>query len=209
MRYLRSESYTFSRAERRIITRIAESAVAEVRRILSDTPERIEITVRPETAVTSETGQAATPMPPNGIMWMVDTSRPGGVGAVANEWLRASLFHELHHLVRLAAETPGSLVERAVFEGMATAFERDFAGAAPPWGIYPDNVAAWAAELTALPNGVDDAPWMYRHPDGRRSIGYKVGTYLVDQARARTGRSAADLVAVPTSEILALSRQDR
>jgi len=64
LRFLRSESYTFSRAERRIITRIAESAVAEVRRNLSDTPERIEITVRPETAVTSETA-TSRPGPPS------------------------------------------------------------------------------------------------------------------------------------------------
>jgi len=209
IRFLRSESYAFSNAERRLITGIAESTFVEVRRILPGAPERIEIAVRPEASVTSETGQAATPMPPNGIMWMVDTSRPGGVVAVANEWLRASLFHELHHLARLAAERPQSIVEHAVYEGMATAFERDFADVAPPWGAYPEDIAEWAAELERLPSDALRTHWLFAHPDGRRWIGFKAGTHWVDQARARTGRSAADLVAVPTSEILALSQQDR
>lgn len=209
VRYLRSETYTFSRADRRLITSVAESTVAEVRRVLPGTPERIEITVRPGTEVIPETGQSGDAMPPNFVIWTVDPSRPGGVAAVANAWLRACLFHELHHLARYPSEMPQSIVEHAVSEGMATAFERDFAGVTSPWGRYSPNVAEWAAELQHSPAETPREHWLFRHPDGRRWIGYKVGTYWVDQARAKTGRSSADLVATPTREILTLSSPDR
>ena len=209
IRYLRSEDYTFTRGDKRVISGIATSTIAEVRQLLPNTPERIELTVRPGTDVIPEVGQTGDAMPPNGVMWTVDPSRPGGVAAVANGWLRACLFHELHHLARYASAAPRSVVEHAVTEGLATAFERDFAGVTPPWGAYPANVAEWAAELAHLPADAPRDHWLFGHPDGRRWIGYKVGTYWVDQARAKSGRSSAELVATPSAEILAFSHRSR
>jgi hypothetical protein len=87
---------------------------------------------------------------------------------------------------------------------MATAFERDFAGVKTPWADYPSNVSEWAAEIRSLPADASSRDWLYSHPDGRRWIGMKVGTYWVDRARAKSGRSAAELSAVPTRELLAL-----
>jgi uncharacterized protein YjaZ len=207
IRFFRSESYTFTRAERRAIEDGSRAAIAEVRRLLPGVPAHIELTVRPGTEVTSETGETGDAMPPNGLMFTVDPSRPGGVAAITGAWLRPFLFHDIHHLVRYPAESPSSLVEHAVTEGMATAFERDFAGATPPWGAYPANVAEWAAELDRLPAETPRNHWLFRHPDGRRWIGYKVGTYWVDQAMAKTGRSAADLVTMSTTEVLSFSRR--
>lgn len=207
IRFLRSESYTFTSAERRLIEDIAETTLPEIRRLLPGTPSLIELTVRPGTNVTPESGVGGDAMPPNGIMWTIDPSRPGGVTALTNTWLRALLFHEVHHLVRYTAEDPGSIIERAVTEGMATAFERDFAGSTPPWLPYPENVAEWATELLALPAGGPEKEWLFRNADGRRWIGYKVGTYWVDLAMKASGRSAATLVATPTREVLALAGQ--
>ncbi len=45
---------------------------------------------------------------------------------------------------------------------------------------------------------------MFLHSDGRRWIGYRAGTFMADQAKAITGQTAAQLAAVPTSEILDL-----
>jgi len=207
IRFLRSESYTFTRADRRVIEDGSRAAVADIRRVLPGVPAHIELTVRPGADVIPETGETGSAMPPNGLMFTVDPTRPGGVIAITNAWLRPFLFHDIHHLVRYPAESPGSIVEHAVTEGMATAFERDFAGAAPLWGAYPDNVDEWAAELLALPGDASRRQWLFEHPDGRRWIGYKVGTYWVDQARRKSGKSAAELVAMPTSEILALAGQ--
>ncbi|MBW3589974.1 MAG: DUF2268 domain-containing protein [Actinobacteria bacterium] len=53
-----------------------------------------------------------------------------------------------------------------------------------------------------------DAPyqqWMFSHPDGRRWIGYRTGTFIADQATLKSGLSSAELVRTPTEEILKLS----
>ncbi len=139
-------------------------------------------------------------------MWTVDASRPGGVAAVVNSWLRASLFHELHHLTRASFEQPRSIVEHAVFEGMATAFERDFAGARTPWGDYPNNVDEWARELRSVPANSPLEHWLYSHPDGRRWAGIKVGTYWTDRAMKELQQSSAALVGTPTDEILRITQ---
>jgi hypothetical protein len=88
---------------------------------------------------------------------------------------------------------------------MATAFERDLARTRPPWGAYPDDVAGWLGELLALPPGAPRRPWMFRHPDGRRWIGFKVGTYLVDRAARASGRTPATMVGLSTDEVLRLA----
>ena len=94
---------------------------------------------------------------------------------------------------------------RPLAVGAPHPFERDHAGARYPFSEYPENVAAWVAELTALPASPDLDPWMFRHPDGRRWIGFRAGTYLVDRAMAATGQSSADLVAAPTACVVELA----
>lgn len=205
IRFLRSETYTFSRADRSVIEAIARSTTREVRRVLPALPPQIELTVRPGSDVIKETGETASAMPPIAVIWTVDPMRQDGVVAVARAWLRATLFHELHHLVRSASGNPGSIVDHAVFEGMATVFERDFAAAQPPWGLYPANVEEWAQEVMALPSDPSVREWLFSHPDGRRWVGIRVGAFWVDQATAASGRSAADLVSTPTDNILALA----
>ena len=99
-----------------------------------------------------------------------------------------------------------SLTDRVITEGLATAFERDAAGATYPWSEYPDNVSEWVDELLDLPPTARGMDWMLRHPDGRRWIGMRAGTYLVDRAMRASGRSAADLVTASTEDILRMAR---
>jgi hypothetical protein len=207
IRFFRSGEHTFSQRERVVIEQITRSAFREVRPLLPALPARIEVTVRPGSDVIVETGETADAMPPAAIMWTVDPKLHGGVEAIARKWLRATLFHELHHLARSAVVAPRTLVDRAVFEGMASVFERDFAGAQPPWTAYPSNVSSWADELKALPPDAPVRDWIYAHPDGRRWIGMKVGSFWVDRAKTKSGRSAADLVALSTDEVIALAER--
>ena len=131
--------------------------------------------------------------------------------ALADEHLRSTLFHELHHLARgyvvRGGEPRTSFMDAVVSEGMATAFERDFAGAKPPWGEYPEDISTWVEELLGLPMSAfgSYANWMLEHPDGRRWIGYRAGTYIVDQAMAASGMSAADMVLTETAAVLELA----
>ncbi len=79
------------------------------------------------------------------------------------------------------------------------------AGSQPLWGDYPDDVGSWVAELKTLPASAPYWMWMFQHPDGRRWIGYRAGTYIADQAISASGRSAAELAETPTDEILRLA----
>jgi uncharacterized protein YjaZ len=136
------------------------------------------------------------------VVVTVDPNHPGGAMAVLRAHLRAILFHEVHHLVRDRAVPRVSVLDAVVSEGMASAFERDAVGTAPPWTRYPPEVDVWTQEVLGLPADADRRAWLFRHPDGRRWVGFKVGTYLVDRAMKRAGRSAAELVTTPTDSVI-------
>ncbi len=144
------------------------------------------------------------------VTWMVDPSRPGGVPAVARTQLRHGLFQEFHHLVRGWVVFPRIYPERfirgVIPEGLATAFERDFSGSTPPYGQYGEEVEDWVQELLDLPATANRDHWMFQHPDGRRDIGYRAGTFIVDdKAMVASGHSSADLVLTSADEILNLA----
>jgi hypothetical protein len=193
--------HEFSDAERDLIEGIAVSAVDEVRALLPALPKRVTIRVH-AAEVGSETGEDGTASA-GMVLWTVDPKR--GVSAVARAWLRPCLFHELHHMVRDATIPRATLLDNVVTEGLADAFERDFAGASPPWAVYPAEVGSWFEELSALPPDTARRGYLSRLPDGRRGVAHKVGTYLADRARARSGRSAAQLVSASTVEVIHLA----
>jgi hypothetical protein len=194
--------YTFSRTERRAIEQVADRAAHDVRQLLPGVPGDLRITVQVSARVIPETGETASIGLPGAVYWTVDPKHEGGVVSVVNAQLRATLFHEWYHLVREARFAPESLADRAVNEGLATAFERDFGGAPTPWGAYPRDVDAWTKELLSLPAGAPARQWMYEHRDGRRWIGFKVGTYLADRAVRASGLSLAQLAVVPTEKVI-------
>ncbi len=195
----------FTRADRAAIERVADGAARDVRKLLPALPERLRLTVQVGTRVIPETGETGEVGLPAAVYWTVNPQHPGGVLAVVNAQLRATLFHESYHLVREARLTSASLSDRAVDEGLATAFERDFGDSPTPWGAYPANVADWTREFLALPGDAPRDQWMGRHSDGRRWIGYKVGTYLADRAAAASGLTLAQLAAVPADRIIELA----
>lgn len=207
--FVDSADYAFSSLDRSKIQAIAEAALLDIRPLLDGEPARIELIVQAGTAVIPETGDGGAALAPGRIGWTVDPKRPGGPVAVASARLRATLFHEVHHLARgwtIEGGTPDRrLIDAAVAEGLATAFERDAADANPPWGAYPEEARLWSEQLIELPANASYGEWMFQHRDGRRWIGYRAGTYLADRAIAVSGRSAAELASTPTDEILELS----
>jgi len=202
----------FSDEARTSITEVTSATEPQVRAFLPELSPTIEVAAKTGTLVIPETGEVGTAALPARIEWTVDPSRPGGVAAIARTRLRNTLFHECHHLVRFARtrkpNTVPTLIDRVVTEGLATAFERDFAGWRPPWGDYPTNVSSWVQELLTLPPSEDVTRWMFTHPDGRRWVGYRSGTYIADLAIKTSGCSAAELVVTPTVEILKMAGID-
>ena len=198
-------SYAFSWAERRVIERIAEDAVAEVQELLPAVPDRLVLRVDADRNVSQVTSAAATFVVPNRLYWSVDPERGEGVAATAETHLRPMLYHELHHLVRHSHVERISLMDDVISEGMASAFERDYAGARYPFSDYPDGVATWITELLTLPPSANREQWMFHHPDGRRWIGFRAGTFLVDLAMNTSGRSSAELVTTATARVVELA----
>lgn len=124
-------------------------------------------------------------------------------------YLRPALYHECHHLLRGWVLRGGRrrryLLEAAVCEGLASVFEREAGGEPPPWSRYPAQVSTWVDELRGRPLGRDYAQWMFRHPDGRRWIGYRVGTWIAERAIIASGASAAQLALCDDAEVLRLA----
>ncbi len=194
--------HPFSEAERRAIESVATRSVDEVRRLLPGLPATFSLFVDTGDRMIPETGETGSASIPSGVYWTVDPSHDGGVLAIVNRQLRATLFHELYHMVRESAVTSRSLRDLAIDEGLATVFERDYGAGAAPWGDYPPDVSQWATEFLALPQDADRQQWMIAHADGRRWIGYKVGTYLVERAMRVSGRPVTALAMLPTAQII-------
>lgn len=195
--------YAFTPIERQTIARLAGDAARQARQHLPALAPRITLAVQSGKKVIPELGAIAEPAPPDYIVWTVDTDRPEGVVKIAETHLRATLFHEFHHLVRLTTLPASTVMDRAISEGLATAFERDFAKAVYPWGQYPDHVTSWVETLLTLPDDEKRNEWIVQQPNGGRWINYRTGTYIVDQAMKKSGKTSADLVATRSAEILA------
>lgn len=202
-------SYAFSATERRTIARVAGLATLEARRSLPALAPQLTLQVRSGKDVIPELGATATVGLSDWVQWTVDPDHPLGVVKIAETHLRGALFHEFHHLVRGGTISTATLMDHVVTEGLATVFERDFAGESRPWADYPSDVSKWVDELLVQPPTANRSEWMSRHRDGRRWIGYKAGTYLVDRAIKRLNRSSAELVSTPAAEILAAASVDK
>lgn len=191
------------------IREIADSTAAEVNQLLPSLDCETLLWVREGKDVIPETGELGMSLRPGLVEWVVDPARPGGILQSAQTRLRATLFHELHHQVRgwvmRGRDQSASLMDAVVAEGLATVFVRDEAGDEVPWAGYPPEVSEWVSEVQAVNDPREYGQWMFRHPDGRRWIGYRTGTYICDQAIARSDMTAAGLVTASSSQILALA----
>lgn len=119
--------------------------------------------------------------------------------------IRPTIFHEALHLYQnYTGEGPKySALEGAIYEGMATVFERDCANAQPSYGDYsqnlPEELGRWLEELRNLgPEYLENEEvyraWKFYHPQlQERWIVYKTGTWVVDQVLQKHGLNILDL----------------
>jgi hypothetical protein len=189
------------------VVAVANEAEADIRTHLPTLENDLYLLLHQTDVVIPETGDGGFTIGPHCIRWDVDPDR--GV-AVARAHLRRTLFHECHHAVRLQRRPEEAEVTDwptvVVFEGLACAFADESGSARPSHEAYDEAVIeAWAAELLRQP--VDDTwpQWKFEHPDGRRNIAYRVGTWIADRAIARSGRSAAELVWAAPAEVMGLA----
>lgn len=194
----------FSREEKKAIQQIADATVNDARALLPMLPPELRLTVRTDTHVIPETGETAESIPPNEIVWKVDPGR--NVLHTIQTQLRPTLFHELHHIARAVTTSTNTLVDMAITEGLATAFERDVAHVTPPWGEPPPDGIGWTREVLRVPENDRRDQWLFDHPDGRRWVAMRTGTFVVDRATKNTGKSPAEMVALPSAQILEMAK---
>ena len=130
-----------------LVSEIAETTEIEVRRLLPDLPEEILLSVTTGPNVIPEIGIGASSLAPGHIEFVVNPGHPDGAEAIVRANLRSTLFHEMHHLTRgwviSGGEPVTSFMDAVVGEGMATVFEKEFAGSNPLWGNYSDEASEW------------------------------------------------------------------
>jgi hypothetical protein len=189
---------------------LAEAAAREARTRLPQLPQALVLRVQPGTSVEVDEGSGDTTatLDSNTIMWTVDPTHRGGVFGVAVRELRVSLFHAWHHMVRDASVAQRNMLDRAVREGLALAFERDCAHTLNPRSRYTAEAALWVDELRGAPDDLTIDEWTEQYADGRRFVVARAGAYLVDRALKASGKSASQLATTPTAAILALARAD-
>lgn len=197
----------FSSKARMKILEVAEEAIIAAKQRLIGIPDRIVLVAHHDHDVIEALGTRGSAVR-EAIYWGVDTRRTESVHSIAGRHLKATMLHEMHHLVREASvKQPARcgpfspLVGQAVFEGAASAFERRAAELAP-WAYYDQDVTDLAQELFSQSTTVSMRDWMFEHPDGRKWIGFRVGAYLVDCALASGSFSEATLAMASVENII-------
>ena len=128
---------------------------------------------------------------------------------VDSHHIERTLVHEFHHAMRWRGPgCGGSLGQMLVSEGMAQLFEEEVFGEAPFFSrvsITDDEIAAALAVLHEPE--FSQTKWFFGADGITFSFGYTYGYRICSAYANATGKSASELVGVPTREVLELGIQ--
>lgn len=190
------------------IERAARSAADALGDLLG---KHVNVLVHPElsTNVIPETGEGGWTHNSELVRLYFDPNFPNGYKKYLKQ-LASTAHHELHHAARYhSGPYDDRLIAAAINEGMATVFERDISGSRPLWSEYgPDETMnAWYKELIQADR--DWSEWnklAFDHPDGRRWIAYKTGTWIIDKALEDSQTDLYALTSSTVDDILRLAK---
>lgn len=208
------ESTQFTNPQKELIREVVLSSEQEIRELLPSLPDSIQVTFEivdwDLDVVGGVTGRTDTNTPPF-VAIQISEKYPGGVTKAVQAALKHTIFHEFHHLSRGWAIQdnvygPGIPIA-AVNEGLAVVFSEEYThqtmeADSPPEATIADQ---WMKELLTLPIDANYQHWMFEHPDGRQSIGYRTGNYLIRKTMAKTGKNVLELSQHTPDEILEMA----
>lgn len=208
--FLDTEDYQFSQRECAEIQTMLEHAYREAKQLLPLVSNHLNILVQPSTDVIPETGETGMALHKDLLTLQINPWSEKGLDWIINTYLRGTVFHEIHHCTRYKTfDRQTSLLDETIIEGLATAFERDHAGSKPLWGDYSEiPITEWTEELLAHKDETDFdyLKWFFATDDGRRWLGYRVGTYIVDQAlENHPEETPASLVHASSKDIVSMA----
>ena len=183
-----------------------EQAYGSARKYLPSMSDFVNISIEPVTkdVVIPETHVAGITYNGAFLSLLFDKNIPIPKNQLLNN-LQKIMFHELTHIATFSHDPwqPGAIFG-VVTEGLATVFERDYAKSEPLWGKYEvDSVMRiWYDELKSLPySTTKNMHYFTDHPDGRRWIVYKTGTWIIDKL-VNSGEDLFDLMNLSHAEII-------
>lgn len=186
-----------------------------IRELLPELPNDLKLYVHSETNI-PETGSGGFAYDPTTISLSVDNDFEDK--DLQKKSLREAIFHESFHVVQghtgfdASAEYDCAL-DSAIYEGCATIFEREYAGAKPLWGDYSmhneKELNSWRDALSKIHiadwrENKDEVrqDWSFYDPnDKRRWKVYKVGAWLVDEYLKKNDADILDLRYLSAKEI--------
>ena len=207
------QEYKFSQQDRQLISKIIVDSENKIRALLPTLPKDIRIIVsiidRNVDMVGGVTGRAETHTPGEMIV-EISNVFPGGISAAVKKSLTSTIFHEFHHINRgwaIKDNKYGPGISTAmVNEGLAVVFAEIYTGEKFDGNSYTEEADNWVKEIMLLPKDANYSQWvMGEHPDGRTSIGYRAGNYLIHKTIATTGKNILQLSELSPDVILSLA----
>lgn len=191
--------------------KVISNSYEEVRVILPKLPERIQIYFK-DSGIIKELGVGGFAYSDSIISIALDSHFKDK--ELQKSELRSMIFHESLHIYQHYTGTGVSYtpLEGAVYEGMATVFEKVYAGKLQPYGDYSGatirELKNWTNLLGVMTtkdyeNNKTYEKWKFYHPRlKQRWIAYKVGTWIVDEVLEKYKLEVIDLVGLTAKQIL-------
>jgi uncharacterized protein YjaZ len=204
----------FSQAQKNKINVIINNSESKVRSLLPNLPKDIKVVVEivdwDLNTVGGVTGRTETNNPAI-VAIQISNKFNGGISNALDIGLESTIFHEFHHLSRGWAIQDNKF-ERGISiamvnEGLAEIFAEEYTNAIFEENHVPKNADpnAWVKEILGLSKYADYEKWMFKHPDGRTSIGYRAGTFLIRQAMSKSEKNILELSNLTPNEIIKLA----
>jgi len=207
------DSLRFSESQKTFIQEVINNSDQEIRALLPNLPDSIKVIVEQVNwdldIVRGVTGRTETNSPPL-VMVQISNNYQDGIIDSVYAGLRATIFHEFHHLSRgwaiqdnkFSYGIPNAMVN----EGLAVVFTEKYTGNINEVNSYPSEADKWVSEILALPLDASYSDWvMGEHPDGRTYIGYRTGNYLIRKAMSFSGKTILELSDLMPDEIISLA----
>lgn len=210
--HFQEANYEWTAKEKKLINKVIKKSEKDVRRLIPGLPKDIKVEVqvidRNIDVVGGVSGRTESNVPAHVIIELSEVY-PGGIIAAVNTALRSTLFHEFHHLTRGWAIKdnkygPG-IATAAVNEGLAVVFSEEYTQVKFEANGYPEEADSWVKEILTLPKEASYQKWMFQHPDGRTSIGYRAGHFIIRQAMAKSGKDVIEMSQLNPEKILDLA----
>ncbi len=207
------DSLKFTESQKIFISELTNKSGEEVRNVLPNLPDSIKVVVESVNwdldRVGGVTGRTEWNSPPT-IAVQLSNSYHGGIVDSLELGIRSVVFHEFHHLARgwaiydnkFGYGIPNAMVN----EGLAVVFAEIQTGYICDENSFTNETDSWVKEILDLPLDASYNKWvMGEHPDGRTSIGYRAGNYLIRKAMKKSGKSIIELSALKPNEIISLA----